>query len=353
MTPQQLERLGPSTLRQLARQIGLRGAGLWDAETLRLGLRAYFERASQALCDDADDDVDDDDAADEQWDDAEDGIGAAATGEAAARTEAAGSAADEADGSGDPGLPAIWRTETMARVLEAQGRRAQADLLRTGLRSGLPAHPTRLGSTPRVSLEVHADRLLLGWQLPTATLSEAKRARDVGDDPDRDAGALPDRDAGDGPDPSAEARSDRDAEAEAGQEIAAGSDDGTAAQTASTSACEIEVRLWRANGARLTRRLPVDSETAEHSLDRPPGLAFAVAALGRRVQGRFVPLTRTPLWRADTEASEGARSEARADTEASEGADSEVRDDSDADVDPESSAAPKDGSTSREDHGAP
>lgn len=86
-----LERLGPDALRRLARQIGLPGALHHPWQTLLVGLCAYYERCPPAGEDDE-------------------------------------APLDEPPRPGE--LPPAMATETMARVLEAQGKARRAAALR-------------------------------------------------------------------------------------------------------------------------------------------------------------------------------------------------------------------------------
>jgi hypothetical protein len=104
MNRAQLERLGAETLRRLARQIRLPGALHHSKQELITGLCAYFERRPHSSEDDE----------------------------------------EPGEGSERPGgLPPALATETMARVLEAQGKADEAATLRQRLarESGRRAPP--------------------------------------------------------------------------------------------------------------------------------------------------------------------------------------------------------------------
>ena len=116
MNRAQLERLGADTLRRLARQIGLPGALHHPRQALLTGLCAYFERRAPAPED-----------ADEQ-------------AEEPARPE---------------DLPPALATETMARVLEAQGKAREAAALRQRLARKTPQRDPR--DPDEVAIE-HAGR---------------------------------------------------------------------------------------------------------------------------------------------------------------------------------------------------
>lgn len=266
--------LGAQALRQLARQVGLRGAWSYDENALRLAMETWLalgakegdaqvvdnwgEVSDASDASDANDDSDDSNASD------------------------ASSASDDSDDSDDSNagplagglLPLALQTETMARLLESQGKEAEARVLREGIRMRTPTPTGRPGPlsprsnqarekadihvtvrpavTPEVLLDVAEEELRLSWLLPQ----------------DRRPWEPP-------------------------------SSDGEIWQ--------IELRLWRGQGGRITRKVAADTLQGSALLGRPEDLAFAVAALGRRSpDGSFRPLCRTPLWAAEgLEAAQG------------------------------------------------
>jgi len=116
MTREQLQRLGEAALRQLAQRIGLRGALQHDRELLITGLAAYFARRPAR--------PDEDDEPDE--------------------------------GPRTADIPPALATETMARLLEAQGKDLKAD----ALRSRLGQRPDSPADRPSVESEVGSDGLV-------------------------------------------------------------------------------------------------------------------------------------------------------------------------------------------------
>jgi len=103
MNREQLEMLGEAGLRQMARQVGLRGARHHHRSLLITGLAAYFARRPT------------DDQSEPETDD-----------EPYAETSLSATE-----------IPPALATETMARLLESQGKTAQALALRARLRAGV------------------------------------------------------------------------------------------------------------------------------------------------------------------------------------------------------------------------
>lgn len=106
MNREVLDSLGEAALRRMARQVGLRGASVLAPDLLRVGLGAYLSAQRAA------------EAADP------------------APMETEGAPLDD-DGAGggaaEAALPPALRTETMARVLEGQGRAVEAARVRASL----------------------------------------------------------------------------------------------------------------------------------------------------------------------------------------------------------------------------
>lgn len=126
MNREQLERLGEAGLRQMARRLGLRGARQLERSLLITGLAAYFARCPS----------DEPEPEDEAEVDADPVAGAAE-------------------------FPPALTTETMARLLESQGKVAHATALRARLASG--AAPVLATSAVHVE-RGEQDRIHLVWE---------------------------------------------------------------------------------------------------------------------------------------------------------------------------------------------
>lgn len=235
MTPEALHRMGPQALARLASQLGLRGASIHDAETLRRALGAYFAGSW----------TEPDPREPEEEPDSIDLTGYAVDAAVA--------------GLAIEGLPPALKTETMARLLETQGKRAEATALREDLRrhqggdplwgapQGGAQEPTsREPSTqghPWIRLDVDEEHFRLRWHLGPQ---------------DADPAAMPQDDV-----------------------------------------WQIELWIWRGRGSRITRKVAVTEPRGEQLLDRPADAALAAAMLGQRHRGALRPVTRTALWRAE------------------------------------------------------
>lgn len=144
-----LDSLGEAALRQMARQVGLRGAMVLDVDLLRVGLRAYLstrpEEEEEAAAEVAEAEV-------------AGGVDPAVEARRGGGAGAAGVAFEGGRGgveAVDTALPPALRTETMARVLERQGRVDVAARVRASLTGREPeASPSSaIVMRPRVSAE--------------------------------------------------------------------------------------------------------------------------------------------------------------------------------------------------------
>jgi len=133
MTREQLQGLGESGLRQMARRVGLRGARHLDRSLLITGLAAYFARCPPG-----------DEADDVPADELDPGLAAGATA-----------------------FPPALNTETMARLLESQGQAAHASALRARLASGPSTTPMVPAVLPVPAVHVEQggrDHIELVWE---------------------------------------------------------------------------------------------------------------------------------------------------------------------------------------------
>ncbi|MDY0001897.1 MAG: hypothetical protein RBU30_11425 [Polyangia bacterium] len=245
-----IRKLGQGALLQLARQLGLRGAWVHDAETLRPALVTYLEEQPR-------------EGSEDQEADPDDAAGGSRPG--GRRDQGAGLAVDD--------LPPALKTETMARLLETQGKETEAQALRKGLRgnplagaaaasppeappreslgpddpsssapTGAGTSTQRTGLETSLCLEARQDHLCLSWRVePLAASNPVELLREP---------------------------------------------------------LQIEVWIWRANGSRLSRRIAVTEPRGERIIDLPADAAIAAAVLGQRKGGTMRPLARSSMWRA-------------------------------------------------------
>ncbi len=245
MNREQLEMLGEAGLRQMARQVGIRGARHHHRSLLITGLAAYFARRPT------------DDRSEPETDD-----------EPYAETSLSATE-----------IPPALATETMARLLESQGKTAQA----LALRARLDRTPHQYAA-PAVRME-HSTAL--GIELVWEGAEGARRGLVP-----RPGKAF--RVFGEGRAPRA--RRDEDAYREYSTEEQR-SHRRSEPSIAGTDfrGVVLVVRLWTPDAAPTQWELPVTTPQGRMRFDPPPNTTRMCAALGQLSPDGFVPSARSAI----------------------------------------------------------